>query len=48
MLEKRGAIEEALERYDRACELAPTSALVMFKRTKALVSLRRYEVRVAV
>lgn len=44
VLEKRGATEEALGRYNRACELAPTSALVMFKRTKVLVALRRYEV----
>jgi len=43
VLEKQGLTKEALGRYDQACELAPTSALVMFKRTKVLVAMKQYE-----
>ncbi|KDQ12386.1 hypothetical protein BOTBODRAFT_161987 [Botryobasidium botryosum FD-172 SS1] len=47
VLEKQGLTQEALGRYNQACELAPASALVMFKRTKVLVAMKQYEASLA-
>lgn len=43
-LEKRGELEQALERYNRSLALSPLSPLVKFKRVKVLIQLKQYEV----
>ncbi|KZT52482.1 TPR-like protein [Calocera cornea HHB12733] len=43
VLEKRGQRENALKVYDTAHALAPTSAMVLFRRAKVLVELQRYQ-----
>ena len=45
ILERLGRRRDALEMYNRACALAPTSAAVKFKKVKLLVALRLYSVR---
>ncbi|EJU05497.1 TPR-like protein [Dacryopinax primogenitus] len=43
VLEKRGQRENALTVYDAAHALAPTSAMVLFRRAKVQVELQRYQ-----
>lgn len=46
-VERRGATEEALSLFDRAIQICPDNALVLYRRAKILIGLRRYEVRFA-
>lgn len=42
-LEKSDDVVQALHFYERASKYAPTSAMVQFKRIRALVALQRYD-----
>ena len=42
VLERQRRHEEALQQYERACELAPTNALARFKKAKALILVRDF------
>lgn len=42
VLEKKGRMAEALEKYKRACEIQPNSALSRYKKARALISLKLY------